>query len=65
MHIRNLKQALKHGLVLKKGHRIVEYIREVWLKPYIGVNTKSRANAENDLRKHFQAQFSLKKKWKM
>ena len=25
MHIRNLKQALNHGLVLKKFHRVIEY----------------------------------------
>ena len=25
MHIRNLKQALNHGLVLKKLHRIIKF----------------------------------------
>ena len=25
IHIRNLKQALNHGLVLKKFHRVIEY----------------------------------------
>ena len=39
MHIRNLKQALKHGSVLKKVHRIMKSNQKVWLNSYIDMNT--------------------------
>ena len=35
----NLKQALNHGLVLKKVHTVVEFNKNTWLKPYIDMNT--------------------------
>ena len=35
VHIKSLKQALNHGLKLKKVHRIIEFDQEAWLKPYI------------------------------
>ena len=34
IHIRNLKQALNHGLVLKKVHRVTKYNQNAWLKLY-------------------------------
>ena len=33
-HIRSLKQALNHGLILKKVHRVIQFNQKVWLKPY-------------------------------
>ena len=42
VHIRSLKQALNHGLKLKKVHRIIEFNQEEWLKPYIDMNTELR-----------------------
>ena len=33
IHIRNLKQALNHGLVSKKVHRVIKFIQNAWLKP--------------------------------
>ena len=30
IHIRNLKQALNHRLVLKKAHRVTEFKQKVW-----------------------------------
>ena len=42
IHIRVLKQALNHGLVLRKVHRVIQFNQEVWLKPYIDMNTKLR-----------------------
>ena len=38
IHIRNLKQALNHGLVLKRVRRIIKFKQKAWLKPYIDVN---------------------------
>ena len=31
-HIRSLKQALDHGLILKKVHRVIQFNQEAWLK---------------------------------
>ena len=53
VHIRSLKQALNHGLKLKKVHRISEFNKESWLKPYIDMNTELRKTAKNDFEKDF------------
>ena len=53
MHIKSLKQALNHGLKLKKIHRIIEFNQEAWLRPYINMNTELRKVAENDFKKDF------------
>ena len=42
IHIRNLKQALNHGLILKKVHREIKFNQKFWLKPYIDMNTNLR-----------------------
>ena len=34
-HIRALKQALNHGLMLKKVHRVIKFNQRAWLRPYI------------------------------
>ena len=34
----NLKQALNHGLLLKKVHRVIKFNQNVWLKPYIDIS---------------------------
>ena len=53
IHIRSLKQALNHGLILKKVHRVIQFNQEVWLKPYIHMNTELRKQAKNDFEKDF------------
>ena len=53
LHIAALKQALNHGLVLEKLHRVIEFRQEVWLKPYIDMNTKLRTEAKDDFEKDF------------
>ena len=35
IHMRNLKQALNHGLVLTKVHRMIKFNQNAWLKPFI------------------------------
>ena len=45
VHIRALKQALDHGLILKKVYRVIELRQEAWLKPYIDMNTELRKEA--------------------
>ena len=53
IHIRALKQALNHGLVLKDVHRIIKFNQEAWLKPYTDMNTKLRTEAKNEFEKDF------------
>ena len=50
-HINALKQALNHGLNLKKIHRVIEFNKKEWLKPYIDMNTELRKVAKNDFEK--------------
>ena len=53
LNIINLKQALNHGLFLKKFHRVIKFNHNAWLKPYIDVNTDIRKKAKNDFEKDF------------
>ena len=53
IHISALKQALNHGLVLKKVHRKIQLDQEAWLKPYIEMNTRLRTEAKNEFEKDF------------
>ena len=46
-------QALTHGLVLKKVHKVIEFNKNVWLKPCIDMNTDLRKKAKNDFEKEF------------
>ena len=52
-HINALKQALNHGLKLKKIHRVIEFNQKEWLKPYIDMNTELRKVAKMILKKIF------------
>ena len=53
IHIRASDQALKHGLILEKVHRVIEFNQSEWLAPYINFNTKLRKKAKNDFEKDF------------
>ena len=52
-HINSLKQALNHGLKLKKIHRVIEFNQYAWLEPYIDKNAKLRKVAPNDFKNDF------------
>lgn len=52
IHYRMLKLVLRHGLVLKKIHRTLQFEQSAWLKTYIMLNTKMRAKATNDFEKN-------------
>ena len=49
IHLRTLKQALNHGLKLKKVHRVIKFNR----KALIDMNNKLRTNAKNEFEKNF------------
>ena len=53
IHIRVLDQALKHGLVLERIHRAIEFRQLAWMKEYIDFNTRLRTAATNDFEKDF------------
>ena len=53
VHIRALKQALDHGLVLEHIHRCLEFKQSPWMKEYIDFNTRLRTAACNDFEKDF------------
>ena len=46
IHIRNLKQALKYEMVLKKLNRMIKFHQKSWLKTYIDMNTHVRKAAK-------------------
>ena len=53
IHMRNLKQALNHGLVLKKVHRVIKFNQNAWLKLYVNMNTDLRKKSKTDFEKDF------------
>ena len=49
VHIRALKQALNHGLILKKVHRVIQFNQKARLNKYIDINTEQvKTNFEKD-----------------
>ena len=53
IHVKALKQALDHGLVLKEIHRVIQFKQSAWMKEYIDFNTTLRTAAKNDFKKYF------------
>ena len=53
IHVKALKQALNHGLILKDVHRVIKFNQEAWLKLYIDMNTKLKTEAKNQFEKEF------------
>ena len=46
--MRALKQAIDHGLILKKVSKIIKFNQQAWIKSYIDMNTELRTKAKND-----------------
>ena len=44
VHISVLKQAINHGLILKKVHRIIQFNQEAWFKTYTDMNIKLKTS---------------------
>ena len=59
LHIINLKQALSHGLTLKKVHRVIKFNQNAWLKPYKDMNSKLRQKAKKNFEKDFFRLFGV------
>ena len=53
IHIRALKQALNHGLKLKKVYRVIQFKQKAWFKPYIDMDTELRKKTQNEFEKNF------------
>ena len=53
IHIKALKQAIYHGLVLERIQRCIEFKQSAWMKEYIDFNTRLRTAGKNDFEKDF------------
>ena len=51
LHYKNLIQYLKLGMKLKRIYRGIKFVESEWMKPYIDMNTKLRAEAKNNFEK--------------
>ena len=56
-HYRCLQFYLKHGLRLKKIHRVLEFVQQPGMEPYISFNTERRKQASSQFESNF---FKLK-----
>ena len=68
IHIRNIKQALNHSLVLKKVWGVIKFNQNAWLKPCIDMNTDLRKKMLKMILKQIFLSWwiiqSLEKLWK-
>ena len=55
IHIRKLKQALNHGIMLQKVHRKIKFNQKSWLKLYVDMNTDLRKAAKMILKRNFSS----------
>ena len=54
VHHRNLQYYLSQDLILKKVHKILEFKRIAWMKPYIDFNTQKGKEATNEADKNLK-----------
>ena len=52
IQIKPLKQAMNHGLKLKKVHRVIKCNQEKGLKTYIDLNMEFRTKGKRDFKKN-------------
>ena len=53
IHIRAKDQAMKHRLVLKKVHKVIQFKQSAGLKSYIDLNTRLKTAATNEFERDF------------
>ena len=53
MRMRKLKEALNHGLVLKKVHKFIKFDQKSWLKSHNDMNEELRKKSKKRFRKMF------------
>ena len=53
VHYKNLQFYLSQGMRLKKVHRVIEFDQELWMEPYIRMNTEFRKQAKSDFETDF------------
>ena len=53
LHYKNFIQCLDLGMKIKRIHRGIKFVESAWMKPYIDMNTKLRAEAKNNFEKDF------------
>ena len=53
VHIRALKQALNHGLIIKKVHRVIQFNQETWFKTINWHEYEIKNRRRNDFEKNF------------
>ncbi|XP_057290811.1 uncharacterized protein LOC130613492 [Hydractinia symbiolongicarpus] len=59
VNIRALHEAIRHGLELKRVHRVIQFNQKAWFKGYIDHNTRLRTAAKNDFEKDFYKLMNL------
>lgn len=52
MHIKNWDDASKHGLGVRKLHRIIRFEQSYFMKPYIMLNIRLKTGAKNELKNY-------------
>ena len=53
LHYLNLQLYVELGLVVKKVHRVLQFVQSTWLKPYIVKNTEKRQQSTNKFQESF------------
>jgi hypothetical protein len=53
IHYRYLQLAIKHGLRVKRLHRVLRFKQSYWLRDYVNFNTEKRRGAKNSIEKEF------------